>query len=404
MKNKIIAIVFGGSTNALGQIRAIHAAGYECVNIVEKGLHSWSRKSKYCKGILSPHPYNQKNECLAFVLDFIKHLRKNPFLFFASDDWMDLIGENEKRFRECAIIPQSYWADMSNLYNKKYLYRIAEENDIPYPKTIEAESLHEIENLSLQLHEPYIVKPQTTVSQNEITKCGIVAYHRTQKFETRNELISWVNLILKNNVDFPVLIQEFIPGEATSLYTLTSYSNVNGTLIAGSVGHKLRQFPPVAGRITSGVLEHNSNLFELGRDFLKLVKFHGLANTEFKYDARDGKFKLMEINTRLGAWNYSALYAGLNLIQIAVEDTMGQKYTGPEYVDSKDGYIWYNKALDMSSAIYMNSKIGEKKYKLTWHQWHNSVKKNSFEAIWDRKDMLPYFYNLFYLAKKTLFG
>lgn len=400
--NNIIAIVFGGSTNALGQIRAIHKAGYECINIVESGMHSWSRKSKYCKGVLAPHPYNEREQCLEFVLAIIKNLQSKPYLFFASDDWMDLVGENETVFNEIAYIPQLAWEEMSKLYNKKYLYRIAEKNGIPYPKTVEVESLKDIKEKMVGLQAPYIVKPQTTVSQNEISKCGITSYHRTQKFESEANLYEWIDLLLKNNVDFPVLIQEFIPGEATTLYTLTSYSDANGELIAGSVGHKLRQFPPVAGRITSGVLQHDEELFELGRKFLKKVKYHGLANTEFKYDARDKKYKLMEINTRLGAWNYSALYAGLNLIEVAVIDTEGGKYTGPVHTENKDGHIWYNIATDMFSAIHMNKKIGEKKYHLSFWEWYKSIKQNSFEAIWDIKDIKPFIFNFYYLVKKAL--
>ena len=61
----------GGSTNALGQIRAAHKAGYECINIVEKGMHAWSRKSKYCKGYIGPHPYNEKENCIKFLFDII---------------------------------------------------------------------------------------------------------------------------------------------------------------------------------------------------------------------------------------------------------------------------------------------------------------------------------------------
>lgn len=403
MKDKeIVVIVFGGSTNAIGQIRSAYKAGYKCINIVEPGMHSWSRKSRYCQGLLAPHPYNERDKCLKFVLQIIRDLDSKPYLFFASDDWMDMVGENESLFREIAIIPQSPWDNMVNLYNKKYLYRIAEERGIPYPKTIEVETLKDIVKYVDFVQSPYIVKPQTTVSQNEISKCGITAYHRTQKFEDKNSLLEWVNVLLSNNVDFPVLIQEFIPGDATTLYTLTSYSNAKGELVAGSVGHKLRQFPPVAGRITAGVLSHDNALYELGRKFLKDVNFHGLANTEFKYDSRDGKYKLMEINTRLGAWNYSALYAGLNLVDVAIKDMKGESYDGMRHTEKKDGYIWYNLAIDLSSAIYMNGKIGEHKYKMSLIQWYKSIKHNSFEAVWDIKDIKPFFYNFYYLIKKVI--
>lgn len=400
--NKVIIIVLGGGTNALGQIRSAHQAGYECINIVERGLHSWSRKSKYCKGYVAPHPYNDRNNCLNFLLKVIKPLSVKPFLLFASDDWMDLIGENEALFRAVSYIPQSDWNKLSQLYNKKYLYRIAEEICIPYPKTIEVEKLEDIQELVNKIQSPYIVKPQTTVSQNEITKCGIVFYHRTQKFESKVKLMEWVNILLKNNINFPVLIQEFIPGNATTLYTLTSYSDSNGNLIAGSVGHKLRQFPPVAGRITSGILEFNQDIFDLGKKFTKQVCFHGLANIEFKYDERDGKFKLMEINTRLGAWNYSVLYSGINLVKIAVDNTLGNKYSGSEFVTTKDGAVWYNLLLDMSSALIMNKRIGEKDYRLSYRQWRKSLGKIHFEAIWDINDIKPFIYNLIYLVKESI--
>ncbi len=402
--NNVTCIVLGGSTNALGQIRTVRNAGYNCINVVEKGMHSWSRKSNLCKGYLAPHPYNERKECVDFLIKIIKDLPSKPFLFFASDDWMDMVGENEAVFDNIAYIPQSKWEEMAQLYNKKFLYQIAEKYGIPYPKTIEVESLKDVQSKLNDVMEPIIVKPQATTSQNLIAQCGIHTFHRTQKFNTKTDFLNWVDILLKNNVDFPILIQEFIPGEATSLYTLTSYSNKDGELLAGSVGHKLRQFPPVAGRITSGVLQHNDELFSVGRKFLSVVKFYGLANTEFKYDARDGKYKLMEINTRLGAWNYSVLYSGLNLIKIAVDDTKGINYTGPSHVNDKDGKVWYNMAIDLVSSIYMNGKLDDKQYKITLSEWRKSLKGRSFEAIWSYKDPLPFIFNLWYLLKKTILG
>nr|MDE5757007.1 hypothetical protein [Allobaculum sp.] len=113
---KITCIVLGGSTNALGQIRAIHELGYKCINIVEKGTHDWSSKSRLCEGIISPHPFINKEATLRLLNSVISREKNKPFLFFASDDWMDLIGENEEEFRKKAYIPQSSWDKLSRLY------------------------------------------------------------------------------------------------------------------------------------------------------------------------------------------------------------------------------------------------------------------------------------------------
>ncbi|MDE5888060.1 MAG: ATP-grasp domain-containing protein, partial [Muribaculaceae bacterium] len=283
-----------------------------------------------------------------------------------------------------------------------YLYRIAEDNNIPYPKTKEFDSLKEISDDCIDIMPPYIVKPQETVSQNLLNEKGIHSYHRTQKFESKEALTRWIKLLLDKDVDIPVLIQEFIPGTAETLYTLTSYSNKDGRMLAGSVGHKLRQFPPEAGRITSGVLEKNINVYEIGQKFLSVVGYHGLANTEFKFDSRDRKYKLMEINTRLGAWNYSTLYSGLNLIDVAIKDTLGITYGGPSSSNKNDGAIWYNLIYDLPSALYMNKKFDNGKFKLSFKEWRKSLKNNSFEAVWSWKDPIPFVSYLWNMGKRTI--
>ena len=217
-----------------------------------------------------------------------------------------------------------------------------------------------------------------------------------------NQALGWVESMLQSQIDIPVLVQEFIPGEATNLYTLTSYSDKNGNLIAGSIGHKLRQFPPEAGRITAGILKYDEGLKETGELFLKTIGFNGVANTEFKYDSRDGKFKLMEINTRFGAWNYSTLYSGMNLMQIAIDDYNGIKYTGPMFKTDYDGHIWYNFSQDFGTSIVLNRKAHFDKYVLSPRQWKKSLGENHFEAIYDREDKRPFFYSLFYAIRDFL--
>lgn len=353
---------------------------------------------------MAPHPYLEKTACLTFLRRIIHKIPEKPFLFFASDEWLNLIGENETVFADIVRIPQSSWEKVSSLYNKKYLYRIAAKYGIPHPCTVELNSVMEIPAADLnKLQPPYIVKPQTTISQNDLACSGLTAYHRTQKFSCREQLDRWACKLAEHGVDFPVLIQEFIPGDATTLYTLTSYSGEDGRLIAGSIGHKIRQFPAEAGRITAGKLSHDDGVFRIGREFLESIGYHGLANTEFKYDARDGLFKLMEINTRLGAWNYSALYAGMNLLQIAVEEFLGHPYMGPVYTTAKEGYIWYNLAVDLAAALCLNRKTGDWVHVLSYVEWRRSLRPHSFEALWDFHDPMPFLFNLYHLGKKFAF-
>ena len=397
MNKSIIILVMGTGTCALGQIRCAHQAGYQCYNFVGKSIQRFSAKSKYCKKVDAPDPFKESDACKKFTLDFIKKLPSKPYLFFADDEWMMLVGENEQEFLEVAHIVQSPWAELVQLYDKRLLYRLAEKHGIPHPKTIEIETLNDLEVNLDKITFPCIVKPQLTVKQNEISEAHIKTYHRTQTFNSKEEAMAWVKQLIDAGIDMAVVMQEFIPGDATHLYTLTSYSDKEGALIAGAIGHKLRQFPPEAGRITSGVIQYDDKLKQTGEHFLKTIGFHGVANTEFKYDERDGQFKLMEINARFGAWNYSTLYAGINLMEIAINDYNGIPYTGPQFKTDKDGYIWYNFAQDFGCTVILNKDEKFKKHRLTARQWKKSLGEHHFEGVWDRKDMKPFLFEVLYL-------
>lgn len=399
MNDKTIVIVLGGGTNAMGQIRCADQAGYKCYNLVEKSIHSYTIKSNKCKGYIAPHPTTDRVKSLKFTLDFIKKLPSKPYLFFASDDWMNMFGENEDIFLEISNVIQSPWKDTEKLYNKKYLYRLAEVYGIPYPKTVEVDSLKKLDDIFSSFIFPCVLKPQLTTDQNEVKYSSVKVYHRTQTFEDKMQAMSWVNAMISSGLDFPVIVQEFIPGDATNLYTLTSYSDKDGNLVAGSIGYKLRQFPPQAGRITSGVLHYDEELRNTGEHFLKTIGFNGIANTEFKYDQRDGKYKLMEINTRFGAWNYSTLYSGINLMKIAIDDYEGRKYTGPMFKTDMDEHIWYNFAQDFGGAVIFNRKKQFREHVMGISAWKKSLGKNSFEGLYDKKDKKPFFYSLLYLIK-----
>ncbi len=399
MQNRDTVIILGGASNALGQIRCAHEAGYKCINLVSDTPNKFSAKSRYCEGVLTPDPYKEQQACLRLLKDVIAKLSSKPYLFFSDDEWMMLVGEHENDIRDIAHIIQTPWNELVSLYDKKQLYRLAEKYGIPHPITIEKQSLSGLSEINQVLTFPCIVKPQLTVAQNELTEGNVKSLHRTQKFDTYEDAKAWATNLLVKKIDFPILVQEYIPGGAEKLYTLTSYSDEKGNLVAGSIGYKLRQFPPEAGRITAGVLHYEEKLHETAGEFLKKVKFHGVANTEFKYDDRDGEYKLMEINARFGAWNYSTLYSGINLMKIAIDDYNGRKYSGEAFKTNKDGHIWYNFMQDFGCTIVLNKREGFGKYALSPWKWWKSLGKYHFEGIFSWKDPLPFLFYGCYVIK-----
>ena len=68
--------------------------------------------------------------------------------------------------------------------------------------------------------------------------------------------------------------------------------------------------------------------------------YHGIAQTEFRLDARDGALRLMEVNPRLWQWHGLARACGVDLPRIAYEDALGRPPAPVRSGREHDGRRW----------------------------------------------------------------
>lgn len=124
---------------------------------------------------------------------------------------------------------------------------------------------------------------------------------------------------------FDPFVQEWIPGGDDTLWTAGVYVDEAGVALGTFTGRKLRQTPREIGTARVAEARWRPELADAAIVLLRELRFHGIAQVEFKLDGRDGRFKLIEVNPRLWEWHGLAAACGVDLTRIAYLDATGRK-------------------------------------------------------------------------------
>ena len=119
-------------------------------------------------------------------------------------------------------------------------------------------------------------------------------------------------------------VAENIPGEPDELYTVGTYSGVDGRVVGVYTGRKLTQYPyhhGVASLAESTDLP--AHVVQHSRALLDAMGFVGISQVELKRDARDGAYKLLEVNGRAWLWVKLAAFSDVNLPLMQYYDLTG---------------------------------------------------------------------------------
>jgi len=375
---KPVPVILGCYVNGLGLIRSFGEAGVPTIGMdMKKNIGMYS---KFVKGYVCPNPSTK--EFITYLKNLGKKLKNKGVLFPSYDNWLLPISKHQEELSKYFIYPMSSWDVIQKCADKSFLYKIAEENNIPIPKTIFIKSISELEDKKNEIDFPYVIKPFNPTLFKE-TSIGTMVLIVKNKFE----LESWIKKIVRNKLNNePLIIQEYIEGRVENLYTFTSYANKKSEVIAYFSGFKIRQFPPEAGTIKCGKLKDEPEIFTLGSKLIKSLGFYGISNIEFKKDPK-GNFKLMEINPRSGMWTYSSTACGVNLPYIAYQELIGEKIEGLLKTDKER--VWLTLLDDLYFSLIWYKKAGYPNSQIPFYQWLKSVKGKKIYGVLSLRDPMP---------------
>ena len=152
------------------------------------------------------------------------------------------------------------------------------------------------------------------------SRFGVKALH----FRTPDEAMSRAREAAKTGLE--VMLQEYVPGPPSHHYMVEGFVDRTGRVGARFVRQRLRMFPPDFGDSTYMVsvpLDRVRAAVESLDRLLADVSYRGVFEAEFKYDARDGQFKLLEVNARPWYFIGFAADCGVDFCAMAYRDALG---------------------------------------------------------------------------------
>ena len=382
-----VPVILGGHVNGLGLARSLARIGRR--SIVIDAERTMAFRSRYVSGLLCPHPQHDEEGFIAFLEKLGARLSAPGFLLCTNDIWLIPVSRNQHRLQERFHFPMSPWSVIERAIAKTRLYAHAEKEGIPCPTTLQCSSLAALREARQRIPYPCVIKPSVTVGFLEAlgVQGRTIVVKDSAEFDA---VIARIDACGLAHTD--LIVQEQIPGGVENLFTITTYSNREGEIIGYSTGHKIRQYPPDAGTIVAGRVTHEPRLYELGRQLIRSLGFHGIANTEFKKDARDGSFKLIEINPRPGMWNYSVLAAGLNLPAMAYREACGERlgFVG----GTQREVVWLRTLDDLRNCLYVYRATGYPQHALSVGEWLRTIRGDRVDAVFQVRDPLPFLFEL----------
>ena len=316
-------VILGGDITAYTLVRTFHAAyGVRplVVNMTRGGPVGLSRlcDHEFVDGFEDPEVFV---ETLARVGREHGGPDRPPLLLIAAGDWyVRMIIEHKDRLAEWFTIPYIDLGLLDRIVRKDVFYGILDEVGVPYPATVVLDmSADAGEEDGLPFEFPVVAKPADSSLYHYSDFDG---KKKVYICEDAAELADTLRRVRASSYDGNFLLQEFVPGDDTNMRVLTCYSDREGTVRFGSVGHVLLEehHPLAIGNPCVIITTEVDEVIEQATRFLEHIGYVGFSNFDLKYDRRDGTYKFFEINVRLGRSNFYVTAGGHNVSEWYVRD------------------------------------------------------------------------------------
>jgi predicted ATP-grasp superfamily ATP-dependent carboligase len=318
-----LAIVLEADVNGLGVIRSLGERGIRVWAVDSDRLAPGLYSRFVERRLIGPDPAQGPEALVAALMTSVEDEPAPPVLFPTSDAYVQLLaGQLAGLDGRCTSWVPSQ-ATIESIVDKRRQYAIARAHGIPMPRTRIFESLEDVARYAEapDLPFPCVLKPAfSTRFWKAFGRKAILA-------ESPRELQGFCEKYFA--LGHPLVAQELIPGGPEHLVEVMLFIRRDGTPAATFASRKLEHFPEDFGSGTVFESIESPAVRELALRVAASFAFRGLGHVEFKWDARDGEFKFLEVNPRTSVCSLHPLACGTNFPWLAYLDSTGQPPPAP---------------------------------------------------------------------------
>ncbi|MGE3285925.1 MAG: ATP-grasp domain-containing protein [Pseudonocardia sp.] len=332
------AYVLGGYEAGLAVIRSLGRAGVPVTCVVAADREHGCRSAHVAAVRIAPDPAEDPDG----LADVVAGLAPGVVIP-TTDESLEAVAAHRDRLaaRHLVACPRREVARV--FLDKRLTADAAERADVVAPRTAAAVSPEELEALVPQLQLPCLVKPRESY---RYSRAFGVKMHRVDSADALHE--AWLRAY---ELGIGVVVQELIPGPETSGINYNTYV-VDGAPVVEFTSRKLRLSPRHFGFPSAVVSGRVPEVVAPGRRIVREMGIEGFANVEFKRDARDGAYKLMEVNGRPNMSGALAVACGVDFPLLTYRHLVEGRVDPATFRPDWDHDVaWINDATDLRAAV-----------------------------------------------------
>lgn len=328
MEDSIKVLIIGTDINAYYMSRCYHELTGKKADIIGNRAIPYTSISNS----IVIKDFNNKENFRKALINYGEENKKNNILLIATSDlYAKMVMEEKSLLEKYYVFNYPNINIINNLLVKETFYETYKNMGLDMPETYiyKCNKNDDINKIKKYFKEyPIIIKPSDVVEYHNLEEILDKVY----KIYNEEELEKVILKIEKAGYNNNLIIQEFIPGDDSALFDSIFYVGKNKKAqIATFAQIGLQEHTPTGiGNCTvlvNGYDEHGykEELIYKLKEFLEKIGYQGFAEFDMKYDSRDGKYKVLEINPRQSRSGYYVSACGCNLVEYLIDDLIYNK-------------------------------------------------------------------------------